>query len=94
MMQRTEGGTPFAAAVLALLFSTLGAVGGAQATAKAPSMMVKRGGSAVADSRTGPRNRKANGFCNPPVRKISTASSAMSKAKSQAARSGSSRWVR
>ena len=53
-----------------------------------------RGGSAVADSSTGARNRKANGFCRPPVRNSSTASSAMSKASSQAARSGSSRCVR
>ena len=60
----------------------------------APSMSVKRGGSAVADSSTGPRNMKANGFCSPPVRNSSTASSAMSKASSQAARSGSSRCVR
>ncbi len=65
----------------------------AQATAKAPSIKVKRGGSAVADNSTGPRNRKANGFCKPPVRKMSTASSAVSKASSQAARSGSSRCV-
>ena len=53
-----------------------------------------RGGSAVADSSTGARNRNANGFSSPPVRKSSTASSAMSKASSHAARSGSSRWVR
>ena len=45
---------------------------------------MKRGGSAVADSSTGPRNRNANGFCSPPVRNSSTASSAMSKASSQA----------
>ena len=54
---------------------------------------MKRGGNAVADSSTGARNRKANGFCSPPVRNNSTASSAMSKASSQAARSGSSRCV-
>ena len=54
---------------------------------------IMRGGSAVADSSTGPSSRNANGFCNPPVRKSSTAISAMSKANSQAARSGSSRWV-
>jgi hypothetical protein len=56
--------------------------------------MVMRGGSAVADSSTGARNRNANGFSRPPVRNSSTASSAMSKAKSQAARSGSSLCVR
>ena len=61
--------------------------------AKAPSISVKRGGSAVADNSTGARNKKANGFCKPPVRNKSTASSAISKAKSQAARSGSSRCV-
>ena len=53
-----------------------------------------RGGSAVADSSTGARNRKANGFSRPPVRNSSTASSAMSNASSQAARVGSSRCVR
>ena len=47
-----------------------------------------RGGSAVADSSTGARNRNANGFSRPPVRNSSTASSAMSKASSHAARSG------
>ena len=56
--------------------------------------MVMRGGSAVAESSTGARNRNANGFSRPPVRNSSTASSAMSKASSQAARSGSSRCVR
>ena len=65
----------------------------AQATAKPPSTSVIRGGSAVAEISTGPRNRNANGFCSPPVRNSSTASSAMSKARSQAARSGSSRCV-
>ena len=52
-----------------------------------------RGGSAVAESSTGPRNRNENGFCSPPVKNSSTASSAMSNASSQAARSGSSRCV-
>ena len=61
--------------------------------AKPPSIKVMRGGSAVAEISTGPRNRNANGFCSPPVKNSSTASSAMSKASSHAARSGSSRCV-
>jgi hypothetical protein len=63
----------------------------AQAMAKPPSISVMRGGSAVAEISTGPRNKNANGFCRPPVKKSSTASSATSKANSHAARSGSSR---
>ena len=59
--------------------------------AKQPSISVMRGGSAVAEISTGPRNRIANGFSSPPVKNSSTASSAMSKASSHAARSGSSR---
>ena len=65
----------------------------AQAMVKLPSISVMRGGSAVAEIKTGPRNRMANGFCSPPVKNSNTASSAMSKASSQAARSGSSRCV-
>ena len=65
----------------------------AQAIAKPPSISVMRGGSAGADSSTGPSSRNANGFCSPPVKYSSTASSAMSKASSHAARSGSSRCV-
>ena len=61
----------------------------AQAIAKPPSIRVMRGGSAVAEIRTGPRNRNAKGFCSPPVKNNSTASSAVSKASSHAARSGS-----
>ncbi len=52
-----------------------------------------RGGSAVADSSTGPSSRNENGFCSPPVRNSRIAISAMSKANSQAARSGSIRCV-
>ncbi len=52
-----------------------------------------RGGSEVAESSTGPSSRNENGFCNPPVRNRSTPISAMSKANSQAARSGGSRCV-
>ncbi len=65
----------------------------AQATAKPLSISVSRGVSAVAEISTGPRNRIANGFCKPPVKNSSTASSATSNASSQAARSGSSRCV-
>src|SRR3974377_276417 len=52
-----------------------------------------RGGSAVAEIKTGPRRRKAKGFSRPPVRYKSAASSAVSNVSSQAARSGSSHWV-
>ena len=65
----------------------------AQVIAKPPSISVMRGGSAVAEISTGPSKRNANGFCSPPVKNNSTASSAISKASSQAARSGSSRCV-
>src|SRR5215212_11286578 len=61
------------------------------ATALPPRMTVILGGNAVADSSTGPSSRNENGFCRPPVRNSRIATSAMSKAKSQAARSGSSR---
>lgn len=61
--------------------------------AKPPSISVMRGGKAVAEISTGPRNRNANGFSRPPVRNSSTASSAISNAKSQAARWGSRRCI-
>ena len=40
-----------------------------------------RGGSAVADSSTGPSKRNENGFCSPPVRNSRIAISATSKRK-------------
>ena len=40
----------------------------AQATASRPSATVNRTGSAVAEIRTGARNRNENGFCSPPVK--------------------------
>jgi hypothetical protein len=52
-----------------------------------------RGGNAVAESKTGPSSRNENGFCSPPVRNKRIAISAMSNARSHAARSGSIRCV-
>src|ERR1700733_3444914 len=65
----------------------------AQATASIPSAMVNLIGSAVAEIRTGARNRKENGFCNPPVKNSSPASSTMFSASSAAANDGSSRSI-
>jgi hypothetical protein len=47
--------------------------------------MVSRIGSAVAEIRTGARNRNANGFCRPPVRNSNAASSTIFSASNAAA---------
>ena len=53
--------------------------------ASAPSAIVSRTGSAVAEIRTGARNKNENGFCKPPVKNNSAANSTMCNANSAAA---------
>ncbi len=53
--------------------------------ASAPSAIVSRIGSAVAEIKTGARNRNENGFCRPPVKNNSPASSTMFNASNAAA---------